>query len=195
LSFLLPLSSLLAKEAPISEAPPTPEEVQEAVQKLTKLFTWNQRPQVPQPAAVKQPKWYPLKPEDAKRLDEVLASWDKGRAKSGSLRCQFRQWEYDPMFGPQDPAIPYVYSEGEYRWDGPLIWMWRTTIARQAIASGGKSEWLDVYPENWARNKGTFHELDYRSKTLHECHLPEGSAGIPALSIFGMIVVPFTTPC
>lgn len=190
LSLLLVLTSTLrAEDAPAPEVPPTPEEVQKAVQELSKYFGWTTAPAL---APVK-PEWYPLKPEDAAKVEEVLTPWGQSRAKGGGLRCHFRQWEFDPAFGPKDRAIPYVYTEGEYRWDAPDVWMFRGTRAKKAVANGDKTEWVDVDPENRARNKTTVYEFDYRRKTLYERRIPEGSADIPPFGIFGFIVGPFTS--
>ncbi|MBC7853495.1 MAG: hypothetical protein IAF94_08670 [Pirellulaceae bacterium] len=184
-------SPLCAEEPPAAETPPTPEEIQAALDKISKWFTWG--PSQPPAAPVKQPEWYPREAEDVKRVEEVLTAWSASRAKGGSLRCQFRQWEFDPAFGPQDRKTPYVYSEGEYRWDAADVWMWRGTSAQKAVANGDKTEWREVDPENRARNKSTIYEFDYRIKTLYERRIPEGSADIPPFGIFGIIVGSFTS--
>src|SRR5262245_59776564 len=79
--------------------PPTPEEVQQALANLKSYFTGPV-------ATAKQPEWFPMKADDARRLDELLTAWAKGRAKGAPFRCQFRRWEYDPAFGPKDPDAP-----------------------------------------------------------------------------------------
>ena len=176
LTCLLFTSSLSAEE-PAAETPPTPEEIQAALDKVNKWFT-----------SVKQPEWYPLEANDAKRVEEVLTAWSASRAKGGRLRCQFRKWEYDPAFGPPDPTKPYVYTEGEYRWDAPDTWMWRGTSARKAVARGSKTEYVEVDPFNWARNKDTFYDLDYRRKTRIEHRYPVDLAGNPQIRFLGFFV-------
>jgi hypothetical protein len=177
---------LSAEEPPAAEAPPTPEEIQAALDKVSKWFTWGPSP--PPAAPVKQPEWYPLNSEDAKRVEEVLAAWRASRTRGDQLRCQFRKWEFDPVFGPKDPAVPYVYTTGEFRWDAPDVWMWKGTSARKAVVNGSKIEWVDVALFNWARNKDTFYELDYRRKTRTELHFPADSAGNPQIRFLGFIV-------
>lgn len=194
LSCLFFLASPLCGEEPLAaETPPTTEEVQAALEKLSKWFTLNPSSSPWTAASVKQPDWYPLKPEDTTRVEEVLKAWGANRAKGAKLRCQFRQWEYDPAFGPKDPAFPYIYSEGEYRWDAPDIWMWRGTSVKKAVVNGVRTQWRDVDPETWARNKATFYELDHRSKTLYERRFPEGLADSPCYAVFGFSVGPFAS--
>lgn len=186
LSCLLFFTSPLPAEGPAAEAAPTPKEIQAALDKVSKWFTWG--PSRPPAATVKQPEWHPLEPEDAKRVEEVLSAWSASRAKGGRLRCQFRKWEYDPAFGPKDPTKPYVYREGEYRWDAPDIWMWRGISAKKAVARGDKIEWVDEQPFNWARNKDAFYELDYRRKTHTEHHYPVDSDGNSQVHFLGFFV-------
>lgn len=108
LSLLLVLNSTVrAEDAPAPEVPPTPEEVQAALEAVSKWFTWNSTSR-PSAAPVKQPEWYPLKPGDAARVEEVLTPWRQSRAKGGRLRCRFQKWEFDPVFGPKDGTTPYV---------------------------------------------------------------------------------------
>ena len=105
------------------------------------------------------------------------------------MRCQFRQWEYDPAFGPKDQSQPYIYTEGEFRWDAPDIWMWRGTSAKKAISYGSKTEWVDSDPSTCARNKKIYYELDYRRKTRteHRCEVDlAGNLQFPLLGIFGI---------
>jgi hypothetical protein len=186
LTCLLFLHAPLCAAEPVAETPPTPEEIQAALDKVSKWFNWG--PSRPPAAPVKQPEWYPLEAEDAKRVEEVLAAWTASRAKGGRLRCQFRKWEFDPAFGPKDRKTPYVYSEGEFRWDAPDVWMWRGTSARKAVVRGDKIEWVNEHPFNWARNKDTFYELDYGRKTRTEHRCPADLDGNLQIRFLGFFV-------
>lgn len=176
-------SPLCDEESATAEAPPTQEEIQAALDKISKWFTGRpSRPAVP----VKQPEWYPLEPDDAKRVAEVLTAWSASRTKEGRLRCQFRQWEYDPDFGPKDPAVPYVHTTGDFRWDAPNVWMWGVNSVQRGVASGDKTEWKNEYPKGWARKKDTLYELDYRKKTCTEHQFPDGvGADFATISFLG----------
>lgn len=181
---LLLASPLYAEEPPAAEAPPTHEELQAALENVGKWFSWG--PTRPPVAPVKQPEWYPLEPDDAKRVEEVLTAWSASRAKGGRLRCRFHQWDYDPDFGPKDPAVPYVYTTGEFRWDAPKVWQWRGTSASKADVRGGKTEWVSEYPVGWARNKESIYEWNYRNKTrIEHRFLDESYPGFGMLSFFG----------
>ena len=123
---LLPISQVFADEPPPQEAPPpTAAELKEALEKFCSLFFWFR---LPPAKPVQQPDWFPLKPEEAKRVDDVLAAWEKSHAKGSSFRCQFRKWEYDSVFGPKDGKTPARYSEGEYRTDAVDVWMFRIEL-------------------------------------------------------------------
>ncbi len=185
---LFPASPLRAENASAPEAPPTtPEEIQKAAQELSRLFSHFAGP-IPVPV---KPEWFPLNPEDAKRVEEVLTAWSASRAKGGRLRCQFRKWEFDPDFGPKDPAVPFIYTTGEFRWGGPDVWMWKGTSAKKAVVKGDKTEWVNVDPYYWARNKDTFYEWDYRRKTRTEHRYPVDSVGQPQIRILGFFVATF----
>lgn len=55
--------------------------------------------------------------------------------------------------------------------------------------NGSKTDYVDVDPFNWARNKNTFYELDYRSKTRTEHQYPVDPDGNPQIRFLGFFVV------
>ena len=42
-----------------------------------------------------KPDWFPLPPDQQKKLDEVLKYWEWKAAKIERYRCKFTRWEYD----------------------------------------------------------------------------------------------------
>lgn len=128
LSFLM-VGPLFAEDPAKESSPPTDEEVKAALRELTYFFS-------SVPAAPVQPEWWPLQADEAKQVDELLATWDERRSKATAFQCKFRKWEFDPAFGPRDATSPAFYSEGEFRTDAADVWMWRETRAAEPVTNG-----------------------------------------------------------
>ena len=53
------------------------------------------QPVVPQTGGALAPKWIPLPPEHAQRLDQTLRFWESSTSGIQRYRCRFRCWEYE----------------------------------------------------------------------------------------------------
>jgi len=104
-----------------------------------------QAPQVP----------FQLTPQQQADVDAVLRNWEQRSAKISTLKCNFKMWEYDSVFGPADKpkkessgSIKYVRPDkGFYKVDG---------------AEG----------EHWISDGKSIYELNHTKKQLIERKLP-----------------------
>jgi TIGR03009 family protein len=99
------------------------------------------QPGVQQPAAPSQgmppaPQVpFQLSPQQQNDVDVVLRAWEQRSAKISTLKCNFKIWEYDNVFGPADKpkkenkgTIRYVRPDkGEYKVEGPEGEHWIST--------------------------------------------------------------------
>jgi TIGR03009 family protein len=124
---------------------------------------------IPVPAQItpRQPDWYPLAPNVQSWVDEVLIAWEKTSEEIITFKCNFKRWEHDPAFGPQDPKIPYTYGEGVIQYAKPDKGMFKVESLVKYSApkiAGGKPEWLEQIGEQWICDGRSIFEFDLRSK-------------------------------
>ena len=65
------------------------------------------------------PEWHPLDLQVQQWTDSVLAKWEEKSQGIIRYECKFRSWKYDTVFGPADPNIPKLISEGTIRYANP----------------------------------------------------------------------------
>jgi TIGR03009 family protein len=68
-------------------------------------------------AAARQP--FQLDEGQRQRLEELLGHWELRSGKVNTYSCDFTRYEYDHVFGPQDPRYAKTKSEGIIRYSSP----------------------------------------------------------------------------
>lgn len=65
-------------------------------------------------------------------LDSILATWDRVFGEKPFNRRNFREWDYDALFGPTDPDVAKEFREGVLTCVGLQRWSIRETRATQS---------------------------------------------------------------
>jgi len=150
-----------------------------------------QTPKIQSPAAANaQAKPFPqpqapfeLDAQQQERLEKILTFWEH---KSGNIKtysCQFVRREYDPVFGPKNPNVPFKISEGTLRYAAPdkgEFHIESSKTYRPPAAPGGKPAWnaqaADI-GEHWVCDGKSIFELNHKEKKLIESKLPPDLQG------------------
>lgn len=133
------------------------------------------------PANPMQPAWFPLNPKHQQYVDQVLAFWEFKSSKVQRYRCQFRRWEYDPVWGP--PNTFNKYSEGEIKYAAPDKGLFKVTLMRQyqpPQQPGGKPEYVPVAEEQferWICDGQWVYHYEHEKKKLVQTQLPPEMRG------------------
>jgi TIGR03009 family protein len=136
------------------------------------------------PAAEAPPPGFRLDARQQKWVDQVLAYWEHRTSKIKTYRCDFRRWEYDPVFGPKDPTQAKSISEGRIRYASPdkgLIQVTKTLHFDGEKAQQGDSSPYAVREgdvgEHWVCDGQSVFEFDQHRKMLIETQLPPDMQG------------------
>ncbi len=133
------------------------------------------RPNAANPLA---PAWYPLSANQQQYLDKVLSYWEFKSSKIKRYRCNFRRWEYDPVFGPKDKNTFKTFSEGVVKYSAPDKGLFKVLKMSQYQAPrnpGEKAAYKaadqSLY-EHWVCDGQWVYQFDYKDKKLVQTELP-----------------------
>jgi hypothetical protein len=100
------------------------------------------------PQALAAPSWIPLNEKHQQYVDQILAYWEHKSSQVKRYRCQFRRWEYDPVFGPKDTYK--TFSEGVIKYAEPDKGLFRVESVQQYQAAkepGGQATYVPAAKE------------------------------------------------
>jgi TIGR03009 family protein len=143
------------------------------------------------PQGPQQPSWIPLDPGHEKWVNQVLQYWETRSSKIKALTCQFRKWEYDPVFGPKEAdgrtpnfKAPLTIAEGEIKYAAPDKGKFQVTkLSRYAgppTMPGGDPQYAvqdASFSEHWVSDGKSVFEYDSRNKRLIQRELPPEMQG------------------
>ena len=124
------------------------------------------------------PPWVPLPPAHAKAVDDILRYWEQRTNKITRYRCQYKRYEYDPVFGPQDPNKFRVFARGTIQYAAPdkglyqdqEVWLFTKT---KEHPEGTYSKQKNLHmAEHWVCDGKSIFQFDYGHKKLVEFQLP-----------------------
>ncbi len=128
---------------------------------------------VQQPARVNpmEPEWYrSLTPAQHQHIDDILKYWEFKSSSVKRYRCEFRRWDYDPVFGPQNQAKEY--STGDIKYSAPDKGLYRVT-SLQRFAEGKYEPVTDESQfEQWICDGQWVYYFDHAQKKLVQSQLP-----------------------
>lgn len=139
------------------------------------------------PAPLRAPSWFPLEEEHQKYLDEILLYWEQKSDVVERYQCNFKRWDYDPVFGPKPGAdgidVPKSYSEGVLRYKKPDKGSFKVEVSK--VYTPGKGENARAtyekqaaeMNEHWVCDGKSVFEFDGRKKQLIERPLPPEMQG------------------
>lgn len=140
-----------------------------------------------QPTGLKAPSWFPLPEDHAKYLDEILMYWEQKSDTVERYQCQFKRWEYDPVFGPRPGPdgvdVPKSYSEGQLHYKKPDKGNFHVKLSKVYVAPKAEGEkatyekQADEMNEHWVCDGMSIFEFDGRKKQLIERPLPPEMQG------------------
>ncbi len=123
-----------------------------------------------------QPEWYPLSANSQQYLDKVLGYWEFKSSQIKRYRCNFRRWEYDPVFGPKNTFK--TFSKGVVKYWAPDKGLFKVEKMSQYVAPatpGGKSTYKAAQQsmyEHWVCDGEWVYQFDYQEKKLVQTQLP-----------------------
>jgi len=128
--------------------------------------------------------WAPLNPNEQQALDDLMKAWEEHSSQIERYRCNFTRWEFDPIFGPKDPAKAKTVGEGRLLYAAPDKGLFEVTALKvwsPPAKPGEKEEWK-ARPQNqigeyWICDGKRIFELDARQKKLFERELPPDMQG------------------
>lgn len=144
------------------------------------------------PATPKQPDWFPLPPDHAQYLDKVLQFWQFRTEKIQQYQCDFTRWEYDPVFGPRNPAngelIAKTESAGEVKYGAPDKGVFKVNGVKDiklGAAPGAAPTYVvrkdaagsELPGEHWLCDGKSVFEYNYRDKVVNRFDLPQEMRG------------------
>jgi TIGR03009 family protein len=119
-----------------------------------------------------------LAPEQQQHLDQMLTAWEQHSSKIERYRCEFERWEYDPVFGPNDPKQAKTYANGKLRYAAPdkgLFKVESVKVYTPPAMPGGPPQWLEKKEnlgEHWVCDGKRIFEFDATKRQLIERTLP-----------------------
>jgi TIGR03009 family protein len=131
------------------------------------------------------PSWAPLDPAHEKWVGDVLRYWEEHSNKLHTLSCQFTRWEYDPVFGPQDPKTAKTIAVGEIKYAKPDKGLFKVNelhLYAPPAKAGEKPTYVKqdaMFGEHWISDGERIFEFDGRNKRLIERELPPEMKGKP----------------
>ncbi|MCU0880191.1 MAG: TIGR03009 domain-containing protein [Pirellulaceae bacterium] len=135
------------------------------------------------PVQPQPPSWVPLDPAHEKWISDVLRYWEEHSNKIQTLACQFTRWEYDPVFGPQDPKTAKTIAVGEIKYAKPdkgLFKVKELHLYAPPAKTGEKPQYVKqdaMFGEHWISDGERVFEFDGRNKRLIERELPPEMKG------------------
>ena len=143
------------------------------------------------PPGPQQPAWIPLDAGHEKWVNQVLQYWEERSSKIKALTCQFRKWEYDPVFGPKEAdgrtpnfKAPLTIAEGEIKYASPDKGKFQvTSLSRYSgppTMPGGDPQYAvqdASFSEHWVSDGKNVFEYDARNKRLIQRELPPEMQG------------------
>ncbi|MEM7313119.1 MAG: TIGR03009 domain-containing protein, partial [Planctomycetota bacterium] len=126
---------------------------------------------------------YKLTPQQQKRLETLLEFWEKKSNSVKTYSCQFVRWEYDSVFGPQDPKIARQKAEGVIRYVSPDKGEFKIERSGEYKADqdpknrGTFPMKVSNHEEHWICDGRNVFELDGKNKQLRQEKLPPEMQG------------------
>ena len=128
---------------------------------------------------------FPLSEKEQARVDNILRFWEANTAKIKTFQCQFRQWDYDAIFGVKHKGklLPKSESYGVLRYARPDKGLFHVTEVRDLVppkAAKDKPTFKkreNDFGEKWVCDGNRVYEFDYRRKQLVETVLPPDMRG------------------
>jgi TIGR03009 family protein len=133
------------------------------------------------PQALAAPSWIPLNEKHQQYVDQILAYWEHKSSQVKRYRCQFRRWEYDPVFGPKDTYK--TFSEGVIKYAEPDKGLFRVESVQQYQAAkepGGQATYVPAAKEtgeHWVCDGHWVYQYDHRRSELVQTELPPEMRG------------------
>ncbi|MCU0961261.1 MAG: TIGR03009 domain-containing protein [Pirellulaceae bacterium] len=129
-------------------------------------------------AAPMAPAWIPLSAKHQEYLDQVLAYWEHKSSAVQRYRCEFKRWEYDPVFGPRD--VCKTFSEGVIKYSAPDKGLFRVDRLLEYQApqnAGDKPTWVPPKEQtggydHWVCDGRYVFQFDQQKKKLIQNELP-----------------------
>jgi TIGR03009 family protein len=130
---------------------------------------------VPMRTAGRQPPGFPLSPEKQKRIDDILAYWEKQTITIKTFQCEYRREEYDPVMGPA--KRPATVAIGTIKFAAPDKGLMEDTkVYGYALPEkeGDKEYRLleGTFSQYWLCDGTSLFRKDFRNLTLVETQLP-----------------------
>lgn len=119
-----------------------------------------------------------LTPAELKRLDQLLSYWESRSGKVKTFSCDFTRYEYDHVFGPQDPRVPKTKCEGIIRYASPDKGEFKVVRAAEFKSpkkGDGGGQFVPQSAEaneHWICDGTSIYELDGEKKQLIQQQLP-----------------------
>jgi len=139
------------------------------------------RQQVSQPPRQPLRPFPPLTEKHQQYLDQVLKFWEFKSDQVKHYECQFKRWEFDPVFGPRD--VHKTYSTGVIKYAAPDKGLFRVdkiyhfTPPKPPATKAEYFEHEGEKGEHWICDGTSIFDFDYRQKQLNETKLPPDMQG------------------
>ncbi|MEM8678860.1 MAG: TIGR03009 domain-containing protein, partial [Planctomycetota bacterium] len=117
---------------------------------------------------------FTLSEADQKRLDQLLTHWERRSSAVKTYSCTFQRFEYDMVFGPEDPNVHKTQAEGIIRYSAPDKGEFNVT--RLGKNPDFKMEAVS-HVEHWICDGNSVFELNPQKQQLIEQKLPESMKG------------------
>ncbi len=123
-----------------------------------------------------------MNPAHEQYVDQVLKYWEYKSSQVKRYRCDFRRWEYDPVFGPPSDTFK-TYSEGVVKYSAPDKGLFRVDKSSEYQAprdNGGQPSYVLASPEkleHWVCDGRWVWEFDYQNTRLIQTELPPEMRG------------------
>ncbi|MEX2176221.1 MAG: TIGR03009 domain-containing protein [Pirellulaceae bacterium] len=140
-------------------------------------------PAVAAPAGPQQPSWIPLAPDHEKWVGDVLRYWEGRSDKIKALSCEFTRWEYDPVFGPQDPGTPKTIAKGVIKYAQPdkgAFEVKQLSLYTPPAKAGDKPQYVPqdaAFSEHWVCDGKQIFVFEALKKQVTQRELPPEMQG------------------
>lgn len=129
------------------------------------------------------PPFEALSPAQQQRIDGLLAYWEQKSSEVKTYSCKFTRFEYDSVFGPQNPRWHKTQSKGLIRFSAPDKGEFHVTHVghfQPPAQEGEAPTWpmtVSNEAEHWICDGNSIYELNASKKQLRETRLPEELRG------------------
>ncbi len=130
-----------------------------------------------------QPPFEPLSAAQQERIDGLLTYWERKSSAVKTYSCKFTRFEYDSVFGPQNPKWHKTQSKGIIRFGAPDKGEFHVTHVgnfQPPAKEGSAPTWpmaSSSEAEHWICDGNSIYELNAAKKQLKETKLPEDLRG------------------